>query len=317
MTLRGFSQLRLHDIELVIAVFDEGSIMAAGVALGMSQSVASRRLALVERLLGIQLFRRGGTGVSITPAGLEVVDRLREVTDLLSGIEATIARRADGSRRTINVAVSLTLAEVMLPRFVQELRVGEAPVDVRARALNSQGVVRSVTQGWADLGFIETPAVPPDLVAHQVGVDRLVLVTSMQSEWASVGRLSLQELESLPLFVREAGSGTRDTLEGALRRANMHLRDVVPLPTNSAVRAAALAGYGVAVVSQLVVKPEMEKGELAVLPTPPELVLDRPLTAIWRENSQFVDMTPHLIMVAQSCLLSLGAGPPGGMGEDP
>jgi DNA-binding transcriptional LysR family regulator len=83
---------------------------------------------------------------------------------------------------------------------------------------------------------------------------------------------------------REPGSGTRDALTAALRRA---LGETAPqahpaleLSSAAAVRAAVIAGAGPAVMSRLAVADDLAIGRLRTVAVP-ELNLSRRLRAIW------------------------------------
>jgi len=59
----------LPQLEMFLAVAEEGSFTRAGERLHVSQSAVSRQIGLLEQELGGRLFHRDGPRVSLTHAG--------------------------------------------------------------------------------------------------------------------------------------------------------------------------------------------------------------------------------------------------------
>lgn len=90
----------------------------------------------------------------------------------------------------------------------------------------------------------------------------------------------------LGLTGREAGSGTREVLEVALRAHGLEPEtSVIELTTSTAVREAVVAGSAPAFVSRRVVERELEGRQLVRVPTP-GLDLRRSIRAIWLGSGQ-------------------------------
>ena len=160
------------------------------------------------------------------------------------------------------------------------------PTVVELTVANSTGVLELVRDGKAGLGFIETPHLPSDLITEHVRDDELLVVTAPGHPWASRRRpLELAEIAATALVMREAGSGTRDTLTDHLGAQHPPLRPTIAmeLGTSAAVRSAIAAGVGPGVLSRLAVRDDLVLGRLVAVEVagPP---LTRQLTAVWRAD---------------------------------
>src|ERR1700731_4452248 len=134
-------------------------------------------------------------------------------------------------------------------------------------ATNSGQAIPAVRGGTADLGFIEPPFLPKGLRSKVVGHDELVLIVPAGHKWAQRRRsITAAELSQTPLVTREPGSGTRDSLTAALRRAlgdsSRQAHPVLELSSAAAVRAAVAAGAGPAGMSRLAVADDLAIGRL-------------------------------------------------------
>ena len=177
---------------------------------------------------------------------------------------------------------------------------GYPPTVVELTVANSTGVLELVRDGKAGLGFIETPHLPSDLVTEHVRDDELLVVTAPGHPWARRRRpLGLAEIAATPLVMREAGSGTRDTLTDHLAAQDPPLRPriAMELGTSAAVRSAIAAGVGPGVLSRLAVRDDLVLGRLVAVEVagPP---LTRQLTAVWKPDDPLPPEGQRLLAVA-------------------
>jgi len=268
-----------------------GSIAAAAAALGTSQQALSARMRTLERVTQLTLLTRTPGGSHLTDQGKLVLGWASDVLDAADRLEAGIRSIRSGVTHRLVVAASQTNAEHLVPHWLIELRASEEasgyPPTVAELAVgNSTSVIGLVRDGKADIGFIETPHLPVSLITEHVRDDELLVVVAPGHPWAKRrGPLTLAELARMPLVMREAGSGTRDTLTDYLAARDPALRTtaVIELGTSAAVRSAIAAGVGPGVLSRLAVRDDLVLGRLVAVEVegPP---LKRELTAVWRQE---------------------------------
>jgi DNA-binding transcriptional LysR family regulator len=195
----------------------------------------------------------------------------------------------------LRIAASMTVAEALLPRWLHKLAQREPDVRVGLTVVNSTEVARMLlSDDSVDIGFVEGPTVPDGLDHRVVGHDHLVVVVAPQHLWARLDRpLRPAELARTRLVVREKGSGTRETLELALRDL-----DLVPphlaLGSNAAVKGAAMTGTAPAVLSRYAVEAELASGHVVIVPVE-NLPLSRTLRAVWRRGQRLTGSATALL----------------------
>jgi DNA-binding transcriptional LysR family regulator len=285
----------------------QGSIAAAATVLGVSQQALSARMRTLERTAGISLLARAPTGTHLTEQGRLVVGWAEDVLDAADRLEAGLRSIRSGVSHRLAIAASQTLAEHLVPHWLVELRsfeqaAGYQPTVVELTVANSTGVVELVRGARAGLGFIETPHLPFDLVTEHLQDDEMLVVAAPAHPWARRrAAVSLAEVAATPLVMREAGSGTRDTLTDHLAAQDPPLsaRIAVELATSAAVRSAIAAGIGPGVLSRLTVRDDLVLGRLvAVEIEGPPLI--RRLSAVWRADHQPLEPeAARLLSVAQ------------------
>jgi DNA-binding transcriptional LysR family regulator len=148
-----------------------------------------------------------------------------------------------------------------------------------------------------DLGFVEGLQPPAGLRSRPVGRDDLVLVVSPDHPWARrQGPISASEVASTPVVVREQGSGTREIFDEALREHGLGVRPLMELGSTTAIKAAAVAGTGPAVLSALAVETEVRSRQLVVVAS--ELQLGRTIRAVWAPSHRLSPASARLLDIA-------------------
>lgn len=280
----------LSALEVFLTVAKTGSLGAAGRELGLTQQAVSARLTSLEGQTGVRLAIRSVRGTQLTPAGVVVAQWADRLLEVAGQVDVGLASLRSETRSKLKVAASLTIAEQLMPRWLVSLqaaanRRGRTAPDVILNATNSEHVIAAVREGAADLGFIERPGPLSALRSRVVAHDELVVVVAAEHKWARRSKgVTAAELGRTPLVAREPGSGTRDSLTAALRRALgddfVQASPTLELSSAAAVRAAVLAGAGPAVTSRLAVADDLAVGRLRAVHVP-DLNLRRALRAIW------------------------------------
>ncbi|NUR87757.1 MAG: LysR family transcriptional regulator, partial [Nonomuraea sp.] len=90
------NDLSAAELRVIVAVAGEGSVSAAGVRLGLTQSAVSHALRAAERKLGAVLFTRGRAGAQPTPAGAEAAGHARRILRLMELMRADTHAAARG-----------------------------------------------------------------------------------------------------------------------------------------------------------------------------------------------------------------------------
>lgn len=296
----------LPALDLLLSVAELGSVGRAAAAHGISQPSASARLSRLERRLGVPVLVRGSRGSSLTPAGEAVLAWAAGVVDAAHALTDGVRSLREAAGARLRVAASLTVAEYLMPPWLLSLRRLHPDVEVAATVANSHEVCARVRAGRADLGFVEGPEVPDGFSSRLVGEDRLVLVVA--AGYPLAGRategLRARDLPTLPLLVREPGSGTRETFLQALREAHggaeVSLPHAVELGSTSTIVATARAGGGVGVVSARAVTGDLAAGVLVEVPVR-DLRTRRPLTALWL-GARPTPLAAELVNLARSSL---------------
>src|ERR1700680_4564063 len=138
----------LADLTAFVAVADRLSFRAASSQLGVTPSALSHSMRQLEERLGVRLLNRTTRSVSVTDAGLRLLERLRPaISEIAGALEDLNQERQRPMGRLRIYATHLAAAVVIAPiwgRFLStypevhlELAVGEAPIDIVAKGFEA------------------------------------------------------------------------------------------------------------------------------------------------------------------------------------
>ncbi|WP_371616699.1 LysR family transcriptional regulator [Streptomyces sp. NBC_00454] len=272
----------LPALDLLLSVIELGSLGRAAEAHGISQPSASSRIRYLEKLVGLPVLERSTLGSRPTPAGALIAEWAGPVVEAARQLGAGIDTLREQRDSRLHVAASQTVAEYLFPKWLVALRTSAPGTTLTLEPGNSATVARAVLEGRAGIGFIESPRAPKGLESRLVARDRLVVVFAPRHPWARRTDITLAELAATPLIQREPGSGTRTSFERAVaaRVPGWQPAALMELSSTTAIKNAAAAGVGPAVLSSLAVSAELASGSLKTT-TVTGLDMTRSLRAVW------------------------------------
>jgi len=138
----------LSDLTTFIAVADLRSFRGAGERLGVTASALSHSMKQLEDRVGTRLLNRTTRSVSLTEAGLRLLERVRPAFDQIShameDLNEARGRPAGRLRVYVNSAAAALVIAPLWKRFLAtypevdlEVEAGEAPIDIVARGFDS------------------------------------------------------------------------------------------------------------------------------------------------------------------------------------
>ncbi|MFK0251363.1 LysR family transcriptional regulator [Amycolatopsis azurea] len=154
----------LEQLVSFVAVAEELHYGRAAERLSMTQPPLSRRIQLLERELGVELFDRTHRTVRLTPAGRVFLAEARKI--LRSSQEATLyVRRAKkGEVGAVTLGFTATAAYSHLERVLVAANAEVPGIDLVLREMATAAQVEELLAGGVDLGMVRPPVTGGDIV---------------------------------------------------------------------------------------------------------------------------------------------------------
>lgn len=253
----------LNDMVFFAEVVERGGFAAAGRALNVPKSRLSRRIAELERRLGVQLMQRSTRRLSLTPAGELYLRHSIAMRDAASAASDAMAQIRTEPSGVVRVSCPVTMAHSalgpLIPRFMArcpkvkvELRVLNRPVDPIEEGVDIALRVRASIEDSTTL------------MARTFGYSRLLLVAAPELLRRQGPVRTTADLERLDTVAMSALEGRATWVlagPGGERLTHVHqprylADDLVTL------KFAVTAGVGASLLPDYLCRADLEEGRL-------------------------------------------------------
>jgi DNA-binding transcriptional LysR family regulator len=249
----------LRRLEIFAKVAELGSFSRAADALFLTQPTISEHVRALEDELGVQLLDRLGRGTTPTRAGQLLLGYARRLLSLAGEAQQAIDRFQGRMSGHLVVGGSTIPGEYLLPALIGRFK-GKYPDILISLLIGSSREVNDwVEDGRVEVGVVGARARSRALESHDLMVDELVVVVPAEHAWTGRKTVTVADVKTEPLLLRERGSGSREALERALADVGADLssfRIAGEMGSTQAIKQAVRAGVGVSLISRRAVEDE-------------------------------------------------------------
>ncbi|MDU4697814.1 MAG: LysR family transcriptional regulator [Paenibacillus sp.] len=257
--------MNLHALQLFHVIAETGSVTRASELLNISQPAISAQIKKLEHELDFPLLKAQGRGIALTDGGEKLFTYSKRLFAVEQQIQRFIEDYKAGELGHIRLAATYLPAHFLLPTWIAKFKTHYEQTEMTINTTNSTGALNQLLNLEVDLAIYGglPEAYPESIHAEELFRDELWFVVSPQHRYAGQ-RVSLHDMVKEPFVMREVGSSTRERFMALCRTYN------APAPRialqfnglNETIQAV-IAGYGASFVSALVVRDDVERGQLS------------------------------------------------------
>ncbi len=254
--------MELRYLEIFYRVVECGSFSRAAEELHLTQPTVSIHVKALEDELSTRLLDRLGKTVVPTQAGRILYKFAKEIVRLKEEARTSLEEFGGRIKGRLSIGASTIPGEYILPSIISRFRENYPDVIPLIRVGDTMDIYGMVLHGEVDIGVVGSPLRDKNIVSREFLEDELVLVAPRDFERTAITK---EELLELPLVQREMGSGSRASLEASLRDSGIDsddLKVVGEMGSTQALIRAVSAGMGLAFVSHLAIRENVEQGLL-------------------------------------------------------
>lgn len=176
MALHG-RMLDWNDLRYFLAVARNGSTLAAGRQLRVSQTTVARRIAALEEALGFPLFEKRQAGYVLTPLGNDLLARAEQVELAATSFSEAAAAQSRDLSGSVKITTEEVYAITLLAPLLRELHEAHPEILIE---LDTSQQIRDLGAGEADISLRSTKGdgQPAGLVGRQLCADDWALYCS-------------------------------------------------------------------------------------------------------------------------------------------
>ncbi len=256
------SKAGLIELNAVAAVAAHRNFRAAAIELGLSASAISHAISGLEARLGVRLFHRTTRSVALTEAGEAFLARVQPaLREIAQALEAVNDHRTTPTG-TLRLNTSAEAARrMMIPYILPFL---QRYPDMKLDIVSEGRLVDIVAEGF-DAGIRLAEAVPLDMIAVPFGGDVSFAVVGSPDYFATrpQPRTPVDLAKHVCIRARmPSGTLYRWEFEHRGETLSVEVTGPLTLDNHGLMREAALAGAGLAYISEGMVEADLAEGRL-------------------------------------------------------
>ena len=256
----------LRQLEIFLVIAQTENISNAAQILHMSQSAASGALKTLEDQYDIALFDRQGKRLHLSEFGRAVRPEAEALLEKAKAFQRRLAGKQ--GMGPLAAGATQTIGHYLLVDIFAEFSAKFPQIKVDLEVANTRDICAKVLNFDLDIGMIEGEVNHGQLITTPWQHDELVVFTSPEHPLAQKGELSDEDLCSVPWILREAGSGTRQAFDSAMRGVIPDLNILLELQHAEAIKRAVSLNMGLGCLSRIALKSDFEAGRFVPLSVP-------------------------------------------------
>ena len=271
--------MTLTELRYVVAVARERHFGRAAEACFVSQPTLSVAVKKLEEELGVQLFERGPVEVTVTPAGLKIVEQAQRVLEEASRIKDLAAAGRDPLVGPLRLGAIYTIGPYLLPKLIPILRRTAPAMQLHIQENFTHRLSDALKGGEVDVILIALPFNEPGIETRAVYDEPFFAAVPREHPWADLEEITSRQLKKESLLLLGEGHCFRDQV---LEFCHTNKGRAIEGGSLETIRQMVAGGVGVTVLPATSVNPKASDPLIRMLPLRPEP--SRRVGLAWRKS---------------------------------
>ncbi|WP_345246332.1 LysR family transcriptional regulator [Nibrella saemangeumensis] len=244
------------------------SFTKAAAELFVTQPAVTKHIHELEQQFGTTLFERLGNQIRLTSAGEIALRHAETILGNYRQLEYDLSVLKGQHSGTLRLGASTTVAQYLIPPILARFHERHADVKISLVSGNTQQIEQALLNHDIELGIVEGRTHLHELRYTPFVKDEIVLISHSAHPLAQRDEITVDELRSQPLVLRERGSGTLEVIEHALRQIGIKLSDITVemyLGSTESIKSYLTHSRCLAFISIYAVENELQAGTFRVL----------------------------------------------------
>lgn len=263
--------MNFEQLEYVKEIIETKSMSIASQNLHITQSAISQSISLLEKELGVQLFKRSRLGTIPTEEGKHIVKKILEILKKRDELNEEVQSLTSSFSGELKIATIPSIFMTFLPKTLSKFKNDFPQIKVTIKEMEKREVIDSVNKEEVDLGLISIfnpgDTLPSNITFYSFHYEgNFNIIVPGDSALSFSKELQLVDIMDYPfvMYERSYYNSLIDNLEEQYGQVNVVLRT----KNSEIVKRAVSEGLGISLVSSLMLKddPYLESGKIVAIP---------------------------------------------------
>lgn len=202
--------MTLTELKYIVAVARERHFGRAAEACFVSQPTLSVAIRKLEDELGVVLFERGGSEITVTPIGLKVIAQAQRVLEESSNLLEIARQGNDPLAGPLRVGVIHTIGPYLLPYLVPTQITQTPQMPLLLQENFTDRLLELLRQGEIDCAIVALPLPDTGFAIHELYDEPFLVALPRHHPWAERKLINAKELKNETMLLLGAGHCFRD-----------------------------------------------------------------------------------------------------------
>ena len=240
--------MTLNELRYIVAVAQELNFRRAAEKSFISQPALSLAIQKLEEELGIKIFERGKSEVSITPVGNGIIEQAQRALEEVGRIREIARQGKDQLSSTLRLGIIYSVGPYLLPDLVPALKklAPEMPLEIEENiTANLDTLLRN---GKLDVIIISLPFGDAGIITRPVYDELFEVVVGNQHHWADRRSIKAQELSAEKVLLLDSGHCFSNQVAEACPELDRKGADIQHGTSLETIRNMVASGLGITVL---------------------------------------------------------------------
>ncbi len=290
-----------RQLESFISIAANKSFSKAAKELYLTQPTLSNHMQNLEKEIGTLLLNRNNREISLTRAGEIFYDYAQKLLSLKENAQYNLGKFVGKIEGTLTISASTIPEQYILPNLLMTFNGLYPHITYKINHLDSFEIIESIKDCKIPYGFTGSFFKDSSLEYLSIMKDELVLITPIDFENNSTV-ISLKDLLTIPLVIREEGSGTRNLFAKELKKHKINIYDLnikAMAENTQTIKSLVQSGICCSILSSKAIENEVNLGLLKKY-TITDLNLERDFYFVYPKERIFSSLEDNFIKFISS-----------------
>jgi LysR family hydrogen peroxide-inducible transcriptional activator len=195
--------MNIQQFNYVLAVVDERNFELAAAKCFVTQSTLSTMIGRFEDEIGIRIFNRKTKPVSITPEGLEIIERLRILSYEVDSLENLVQELKGEMKGELKIGVIPTISPYLMPLFLSDLANKFPKIKIIVKELTTPEIQKALKLRNIDIGILALPLNDEELLEVKLFEEPFLVFNYTEKKVSA--KIAIDNLDYSNLWLLEEG----------------------------------------------------------------------------------------------------------------
>lgn len=275
--------MNLNELRYAVAVAQMRNFRRAAEKCFVTQPALSLAIQKLEDELGVQLFERSRTEVTLTPIGARIVEQAQRVLEEAARVPEIAKQGRDQLAGTLKIGIIYTVAPYLLPELIPVLhrKAPNMPLEVEENLTANLDLL--LRNGRIDVAILALPFEVPAVNTLPLYDEPFVVVVPKDHAWSKRASIRSEELSSEKVLMLASGHCFSNQVVESCPELHKEGREVLQGNSLETIRNMVASGLGITVLPASAEGPRYRSPLLKVIPfkAPPP---SRRIALAWRKS---------------------------------